>query len=458
MKLRLIQALPSFLRNLIFTIYGFSLKRNRNAYLKKYVNELEKFSMLEHTDKAKFIDDRLKTMLTHARNTVPFYKNYWDKQAQLHPELDYLKLGNWPILTKDQIRNNEGEFISKNFKMKDLIKISTSGTTGTPMKFYFDKESYSQWYTYYYYHLMFSDGLSLNSAWGNIGGRLIVNPNSTKAPFWIWNQGMHQLYLSSYHLKTENIPAYVEAIQKHKLIYLVGYPSSIHSLAKGMLSLNLKYSGLKSIYTNAEPLLDHQRITIEKAFGCKVTQTYGTSEFALSSSEDQEQKLKIWPLTGILETNLNINDTIGEFLITGMVNRAMPLIRYSIGDSGIISSENSYTYATKIDKIIGRNDDLIVSPSGKLIGRLDPIFKLDLRIKEAQIVQEKKDEIVIYVVKELGYDEKDETILLNSAKERLGEEFKLSIKEISFIERNSNGKFKSVVSKIKYAEKSSLDF
>jgi phenylacetate-CoA ligase len=269
---------------------------------------------------------------------------------------------------------------------------------------------------------------------------------------------MNQLYLSSYHIKFQNIEEYVNAIHKYKLSYLVGYPSSIYGLAKGMIELELSYNGLIAIYTNAEPLLDHQREVIEKAFGCKVVQTYGSSEFALAASEDEMKKMKIWPLTGILEIRNTFNNSVGEFLITGMVNRAMPLIRYSIGDTGSIGSETPYSYATYINQIIGRNDDLITSPNGKLIGRLDPIFKLDLKIKEAQIVQEKIDEIVIYIVKENEYGIKDQKLLLESARERLGTEFKISIKEVGFIEKGSNGKFKSVVSKIKYAEKNRLDF
>ena len=253
--------------------------------------------------------------------------------------------------------------------------------------------------------------------------------------------------MSSYHLSPENIKFYVKELEKQNVKYLVGYPSSINEIAAWINKNNYEVPlTLKGIFTNAEPLLCHQRECIEKAFKCRVTQTYGSSEFALAASEDKEAKMQIWPQTGILEV-LNPNEQgSGEFLVTGLINKTMPLVRYRIGDSGVVDgSEDFPSYILSID---GRTDDLIRSSSGKIIGRLDPIFKKEIRIIEVQIVQEAIDRIVFRIVKGDGYSKSDEQLLLKEALKRLGDEFTITFDYASSIPRTKNGKFKSVVSLI----------
>lgn len=448
LKLIIVRLLPSFLRNFVFSVYGYILNKKRKAYSDKYLKEMNSFEKLSENEKESNIEQKLINQLKDARNFVPFYKKYWDNVLSNNPNIDFTDLANWPILEKQSIKNNPHDFISDKFQVSKLIKISTSGSTGTPMSFYFDTESYSQWYTYYYYHLMIKDGISLDEPWGNIGGRLIVETNKKKPPFWIWNKGMKQLYLSSYHLTEVNGPYYLKAIEDYNLTYLVGYPSSIYSLAKSLLQNKLSCNCIKVIYTNAEPLFDYQRDAIQKVFKCKIRQTYGSSEFAISAAEEDNNSLSIWPLTGVLEVICNTNEETGEFCVTGLVNRAMPLVRYKIGDSGISDIKYSNGRIKSILKVIGRNDDLIKSKSGKLIGRLDPIFKLDLKIKEAQIIQESLEIINIIIVPEIDFSSLDESRLYESAKERLGDDFIIKITRTNSIPRGANNKFKAVISKV----------
>lgn len=88
-------------------------------------------------------------------------------------------------------------------------------------------------------------------------------------------------------------------------------------------------------------------------------------------------------------------------------------------------------------------------PDGRLIGRLDHIFKQMYNIKESQIIQEKLDELTIKIVKRPNYSSFDERDLINSFQERMGSGIKLNFEYVNEIPREKNGKFRAVISKMK---------
>src|SRR5207237_7042627 len=100
-------------------------------------------------------------------------------------------------------------------------------------------------------------------------------------------------------------------------------------------------------------------------------------------------------------------------------NQAFPLIRYDVGDV-ITISENQTSVCGRggilIEKIVGRVEDYIVTPDGRLVGRLDHLFKDSLNVREAQIVQKQKDEIIIRLVCEHGFSETDKDSILHEAR------------------------------------------
>ncbi len=206
------------------------------------------------------------------------------------------------------------------------------------MTYYIDRDSYSHWYALYDLRIRQWNGVSEKDRWANIGGQLVVPQSSVRPPFWVWNAAMRQLYMSSYHLKTELIHQYVDALNKYKIKYLLGYVSSLYNLAYLAKEVGVRLPALKLVITNAEPLLAHQRIFTQEAYQCPVIQTYSGNEFAFGGNEALDGNLYLWPEAGIIEAVDEENNFVspytgGELVATGLINRAMPLIRFKIGDS-----------------------------------------------------------------------------------------------------------------------------
>jgi phenylacetate-CoA ligase len=109
-----------------------------------------------------------------------------------------------------------------------------------------------------------------------------------------------------------------------------------------------------------------------------------------------------------------------------------------------------------IEKVEGRNDDVLFSKDGRAVGRLDPVFKTDLRIEEAQIVQNSLSEILVRVVPGEGFGPTQAGLLTTRIKDRLGD-MNVRLEEVESIPRTSRGKFRAVICDLPVEVRRELD-
>lgn len=441
---------PLFLQNLIISAYGISVYRSRySGNHDLYFSQLMKEQYLSQEEIRENINKRLKNIIAYSYENVPYYKNLFNKH-NLRPEDikttdDIFKI---PILEKETVRTQPEELISKLYNKKKLLCINTSGTTGKTMKIYVDKDSRRYGYAFY----------TRFKKWAKVGngknitfaGRVFIPPKQRHKIFWRYNAIMNNYLFSSYHISEENIPYYIAKMNMIEPEFIDSYPSSIYNIARFALQKGLHIHSPKAIITSSETLLDYQREIISKAFNAPIFDQYGSAEQVLFISQCEYGTYHIHPEFGLIEIIKNNDNEAGEVIATGFTNKAMPLIRYRIGDTAILGEDGCECKRnfSVIKKIIGRVDDMIITPEGNYVGRLDPIFKGLSTIKHAQIVQEKLDQIVVNIVPAEDYHNDDGQVVVKELKKRLGEKMHITINVVSDIPLTKAGKFRSVVSKV----------
>ncbi|HTL46800.1 MAG TPA: AMP-binding protein [Verrucomicrobiae bacterium] len=440
-------SLPYPLKCAAATIWGRHLKSRRygGETEEKVRQALERETWTPEKWR-QWTSERLAAMLHAAATQVPYYENYWRERRQKGDRSSWEDLRNWPILEKETLRRSARAFVVRGASPRRLVQDSTSGSTGTPLDIWISLETLRAWYALFEARWRRWHGVNLESRWAILGGQRVASARRTKPPFWVWNGAFHQLYLSSYHISAETAGAYFDALHQHKVEYIYAYPSALQALCQAA-GENAKGPRLKVVLTNAEPLYEEQRKIIARVFDCPVRETYGMSERVAAAGECAAGTLHLWPEAGILEMEGGPGRS-SDLICTGLMNEQMPLIRYRVGDRGVPAEAGTVCSCGRtlpaIGRIEGRSDDFIVTPEGRVIGRLDPVFKAGFPIREAQIVQDDSLKILLRIVPAGGYDAAAQERLVKAFKDYVGN-VTVAVEILEKIPRGANGKFRAVV-------------
>lgn len=397
-------------------------------------------------------EERLNFILRRAATKVPYYRDRWAERRRKGDNSSWDYLENWPILDKESLRGNAKSFLATDCNPRKMFHSHSSGTTGKPLDLWQGKDTARSWYAIFEARCRRWHGLSRRDRWAILGGQLITSVNQRRPPFWVWNAALNQLYMSSYHLAPDLIPHYLDALGRYRIDYLYGYTSSLYELAQEALRRGRFDLKMSVAFTNAEPVFDYQREAIEKAFQCPVRETYGMAEMVAGASECEKGSIHLWPEVSrieIAENDTAIDNSVsGDLISTGLLNADMPLIRYRTGDRVRMEAEDKACPCGRTLPILaaveGRTDDILYTADGRSIGRLDPVFKSQLPIQEAQIIQEALDFVRVRYVPAPGFSHEAERSIVERLQARMGD-VRVVLEEVDKLPRGANGKFRAVI-------------
>jgi phenylacetate-CoA ligase len=100
-----------------------------------------------------------------------------------------------------------------------------------------------------------------------------------------------------------------------------------------------------------------------------------------------------------------------------------------------------------LDRIEGRMDDVLVTPEGRTIGRLDPVFKAlpDDAFREVQIAQVTRDRVVVRYVPGTRYHHSCVGSVRRELAKRLGPKVRIEEERVTALPRGPSGKTRAVV-------------
>jgi len=400
----------------------------------------------------KFQDERLRIIIKYAYENVPYYRRIFD-ECGLKPEdiqtKEDLKL--LPILTKDDVRKNFNELITRNADKYKPYIFESGGTTGKPLKFYKDSISslthnaavwrYRNW-----------AGFRHSDRWVVMRYETFTD-SKQRIPCTIKANTME---LSSFHLKYENIGDYLSIIKKFNPKVIWAFPSTLYVMAKYIKNQGIAPNfNLRAIFTSSETLFKNHRALIEETFGCKIYDWYGSNEGIISAGECPEGGYHINE-NGIIEIVDYKNNKQckagerGRVIGTSLWNYAMPFIRYDLGDIASISSRKCKCGRglPLLQSIEGRVDDIIITKDERLVGRLDEAFHYSFGIRESQIIQNEIGKITVKVIKDVNFSNKDIETLDKELKKRLGGEMDINYQFVDEIPKTRRGKYRFVISNV----------
>lgn len=439
---------PIWLQNVLVSAMGYKLYRKRYTGSYHEIRELVARSRAwSAPERDAYQSERLHALVRHCHQHIPYYQALFAEHG-LHPNdiTQVSDLRKLPILTKKTLQQNGTAF--RLAGSKPFMIQHTSGSTGTPLALHVNERTYKMAMALLVDHEEFH-GIPFGARRATFAGRMLKQAEDMTPPFSRYNRAENQRLYSSYHLNDKTFPYYRDELNRFRPQEIIGYPSAIADLAGQYQQANCKPDfQVTAIITNSETLLAWQRERIESVFNCKVRDYYGTAEYVTFAGQDRDGLYQVNPAIGITEV---IGDTenasSGKVVATTLTNDLMPLLRYEIGDTATIPPAD--TDSVRQDTFItvnGRVDDYIRTADGRLIGRIDHIFKGLEGIHEAQVVQDSLTHCTIKVVTQVPPDQFDKAKLLENMRFRTGDSMNISVEFVPAIPRGANGKFKSVVS------------
>jgi phenylacetate-CoA ligase len=455
-KERIYAALPIPLQNLACTWAGWRRARLRMG--RRFHQRLSEWEVTgtSSRDVLRTIQrQRLARIVEIARTHVPYYRDLLPPSIRRDPDMAIEEtLSRIPPLEKTTYRDAPERFRARHIPPHRLIRGRTSGTTGTALPLWYTVETIAEEFATVWRQRR-ALGVRIGDPNLTFNGPVVVPFEQTRPPFWRRNYWGRQTLFSLYHMAPRNLREYVTAIHELPATYVQGYPSSLHLVARAMLESGrpLEHGRLVAVFTSSESLLAFQRAAIEAAFGAPVRDRYGTSELAVSMTACAYNRLHVDMEFGIVEVEA-VEETEawvrGPLLVTGFANEATPFLRYRVGDVGTRLKrpcECGRPGDVFLD-VDGRIEDYVATPDGRLIGRLDHVFKDQLAVAEAQILQDRPDAIEVRVVRRPDYDARSELGLLTEIRARLGGEIRVDVRYVDHIPREANGKFRAVKSAV----------
>lgn len=264
-------------------------------------------------------------------------------------------------------------------------------------------------------------------------------------------------YLSVYGLSHTNRDAIVDLLQRFRPQVIHGFPSAIHQLALLFRDDPLPGDVPPFVVVSvSETLLDAQRVDIETHLRTRVFDEYGSQEGQHLVLQCAEGAWHIHPARGIVELLELDSDApvaageLGRVVVTGLVNRSMPLLRYDIGDTAM-----STGYATSclcgclwptIGRIYGRIDDLPRTRDGRQFHFL--AMKSITNVKESQVIQKSFDRFTCRVVVDDTH-KLDLPRIKSEVTAELQKQFnvhpRVEVSVVDRLERTTRGKFRAFI-------------
>jgi phenylacetate-CoA ligase len=448
---KLYYASPVLVQNVMLTAYGWHLRHLRQGgAFRQYLAELVRHESYTECEVCELQTEQLQRLIRHCYDNVPYYASLL-RDLKLHPR-DFRTLedlGKIPVLEKEIVRRAPEQFHAVNFLRQPREMVGTSGTTGTTLRIWVDREGRRKNYAFFARAKRWA-GVEDEVRTATFAGRPIVSAQQSSPPFWRYNLASSTMLCSSYHLSATNIPFYVQALRRWRPLLIDSYPSSVTQVAKFAEAAGVPLPRPRAIITSSETLAADQRELVEKVFRARIFDQYGSAEQACFVSQCERSSYHVHPDYGILEYLPSDMPGVHRVVATGFTNYAMPFLRYETGDlvvRGLEPCACGRNFPT-IRAIMGRMDDILVTPDGRRIGRLDPVFKGLTTIRRAQIVQQSLNCVQIRIERGDGFCLQDEESIRHELEKRLGKNIKFSFEFVAEIPAGPGGKFRSVISNL----------
>lgn len=434
-----VSAYSAFLENAIFPLGDALLGQNMMARL-RFLRQAQWWS-LERLEAER--SRRLKTLLAVAYREVPFYRSLYGKMPT-PADLSCL-----PIATKRALRSAYPHLTTRNTGRR-FHESCSSGSTGANFCVREDAETAGLHRASFLLAMEWS-GWQLGEPHLQTG---MTSQRGLLKGMKDWL--LRCAYVPAFDLSDAALDRVLQRLDRRHIKHVRGYPQSIYYLARRASETGWNLP-LRGVVTWGDTLHPHHRDTIERAFSTGVLDSYGVGEGIQVSAQCEERSLyHIHSLDVVVECVDTDGQPVppgkpGNILLTRLHPGPMPLIRYQVGDLGVMSDRFCPCGRgfSVMELILGRDTDVVITPSGNrlIVHFFTGILGHFPEIESFQVTQEKAGAILIRVVPSAGFSQNIARRIISDLREN-GADLAIELETAEAISVAPSGKRRFVINKM----------
>jgi phenylacetate-CoA ligase len=355
-----------------------------------------------------------------------------------------------PIVSKADVRDHFQGFVARDSGARKTVEATTGGSTGVPLRVLKDVTvgpAAQSWRMLGWWGVHPSDDSAQLVRGPAQGLRLRLHD----ALWW----PTRRVHLDVGAVDAAGMQRFVEDCRRVRPRLLVGYAGALHELARAVQEHGWEFPPPRAISSTAAPLTPVQRRDVTEALGAPVYDTYRAGEVSYIGGQcEQLGGLHVLADQKLLEVVDAEGRPVppgveGDVVVTDLLNRAFPLVRYRLGDVAAYSPEpcpcgRPFPLLTRV---VGRSNDVIRTPSGKVSAySFASVLMQHPGVRQYQIHQLHDHSLTLKIVpaaEDLRVEDFDQ--LSRSVSLELGDELPVRVALVPSI-AHERGKQKSVVS------------
>jgi len=392
--------------------------------------------------------------LEHAVTTVPHYRGVVSPEEAREDPLG--ALAGFPLLSRDVVRDRWREMLSEHGDRDKWIENTSGGSTGEPVKLLQDpehlaltvaaREVYSTW-----------AGGGLGEPELYIWGSEKDLEGSAEARNRFGNRLLRRSLLNAFLLTEETIEAILAQLQSGPPHLVIAYAQAGYEVARFAARKGIAVPRQRGMIATAGTLYDFMREQMEETFGCRVLNRYGSRETGDMAGECEHRTgLHVLPWTCHVEVVGADGEPVGpgeegEIAVTGFTNRAMPLVRYLIGDRARLPEREIPCPCGRrtqmLAEVTGRSVDTFLGPDGQMVDGEYFTHLMYFRpwLRQFQVVQRAPAEVVFRVACEAEMPAADREEIVAKTKSVLGEGCAVEFEQVETIAPSASGKLRYTI-------------
>lgn len=337
-----------------------------------------------------------------ARKKVDRILKYATKYSAFYKPYEGLtELTQFPVMNKMIYNENYQEILVPDYKEggKPTYKLSTSGSTGTPLTVLCDGGKMRR-INMNFMTVMEMNGFRLGMKRGEF--RVWIEGKNTRSWFTLTKTNLVMIDISN--MGEDRLQEICDLIQKKRIQVLVSYSSAMTALGKYIKEHQIDVSkwAVEMIFTMGEALSEDTEQLLTELFGFHPIRSYGNNENGFIAVQLNNEPNYTIDLENYYIEILKLDSDeaaapgeLGRIVVTDYYNKAFPMIRYDTGDTGkmIEILDEKGRKKAKFTEIYGRRGSMLYNCKGEPLSIhvfMNVLINLEGIVHQAQCIQVEK--------------------------------------------------------------------